>query len=430
VLLLPLDRRGERFRAHRLLRGALAAELRRVEPSLAAALHVNASAWLRRAGDVDGAVRHALAGGDPQRAAGLVWATAAAAVTHGGTADVVRRLDAFTALQVATIAPLGLTAASTQLMAGRGDLASHWASAAAVAAPAGTPATVLGGLAAVRAGLGHDGLRQVIEDSGRARELAPDDGPCGALCRLAAGAAHHLLGDRDRAGAELAAGARLAAVSAPALHALCLAQLGVLALDRDDRDEAAELLARAHAQVDRHGLGNSPACALVFAAAALVRAQCGRGDDARRDLAHATRLQGELVDFAPWYDAQLRILAARAAWRLCDVADAAARLRDAARHVRRVPEATVLADWLADAESQLAAATAPTAAPPASLTTAELRVLGYLPTHLSFREIAEQTFVSANTVKTQANAVYRKLDVSSRSEAVTRARRLGVLDPA
>ena len=65
---------------------------------------------------------------------------------------------------------------------------------------------------------------------------------------------------------------------------------------------------------------------------------------------------------------------------------------------------------------------------PLSLTTAELRILHFLPTHLSFREIAERTHVSANTVKTQANAVYRKLDVRSRSEAVTRARELGLLD--
>ena len=65
---------------------------------------------------------------------------------------------------------------------------------------------------------------------------------------------------------------------------------------------------------------------------------------------------------------------------------------------------------------------------PASLTTAELRTLHFLPTHLSFREIGERVYVSANTVKTQANAVYRKLDVSCRSEAVSRARQLGLLD--
>jgi LuxR family maltose regulon positive regulatory protein len=55
-------------------------------------------------------------------------------------------------------------------------------------------------------------------------------------------------------------------------------------------------------------------------------------------------------------------------------------------------------------------------------------VLRYLPTHLSFAQIADELFVSRNTVKTQAIAVYRKLDVSSRAEAVERARGLGLVE--
>ena len=65
---------------------------------------------------------------------------------------------------------------------------------------------------------------------------------------------------------------------------------------------------------------------------------------------------------------------------------------------------------------------------PSSLTTAELRVLALMPTHLSFREIGARLHVSGNTVKTHAHAVYRKLDVCSRSEAVVRARSTGLLD--
>jgi LuxR family maltose regulon positive regulatory protein len=96
--------------------------------------------------------------------------------------------------------------------------------------------------------------------------------------------------------------------------------------------------------------------------------------------------------------------------------------------VARLPEAVLLATWLRATEADLAGFTHTAASLPSSLTTAELRILLYLPTHLSFREIAQRTFVSANTVKTQANAVYRKLDVRSRSEAVSRARTLGLLD--
>jgi LuxR family maltose regulon positive regulatory protein len=63
-----------------------------------------------------------------------------------------------------------------------------------------------------------------------------------------------------------------------------------------------------------------------------------------------------------------------------------------------------------------------------TLTAAELRLLPLLTTHLSFREIAERLFVSRNTVKTQAISVYRKLDASSRSEAIDRAIELGLVD--
>jgi len=59
---------------------------------------------------------------------------------------------------------------------------------------------------------------------------------------------------------------------------------------------------------------------------------------------------------------------------------------------------------------------------------AELRLLPLLTTHLSFREIAERLYVSRNTVKSQAISVYRKLDASSRSEAIERAVALGLVD--
>jgi len=63
-----------------------------------------------------------------------------------------------------------------------------------------------------------------------------------------------------------------------------------------------------------------------------------------------------------------------------------------------------------------------------SLTTAELRVLPLLATHMSFPEIAEQLFLSPHTVKSQAVSIYRKLGASSRSQAVTYSRELGLLE--
>jgi LuxR family maltose regulon positive regulatory protein len=63
-----------------------------------------------------------------------------------------------------------------------------------------------------------------------------------------------------------------------------------------------------------------------------------------------------------------------------------------------------------------------------ALTGAELRLLPLLSTHLSFPEIATQMFLSPNTIKSQANSIYRKLGSSTRSQAVARSHDLGLLD--
>ena len=63
----------------------------------------------------------------------------------------------------------------------------------------------------------------------------------------------------------------------------------------------------------------------------------------------------------------------------------------------------------------------------APLTRREVAVLWLLPTQLSTREISHELHVSVNTVRSQVRAVYRKLDTTSRSAAVARARQLGLL---
>jgi LuxR family maltose regulon positive regulatory protein len=83
---------------------------------------------------------------------------------------------------------------------------------------------------------------------------------------------------------------------------------------------------------------------------------------------------------------------------------------------------------LEEFRSQLSAVQKPDGRPASVLTAAELRLLPLLSTHLSFREIGERLHVSRNTVKTQAIAVYRKLGVSSRSDAIERAADLGLVE--
>ena len=59
---------------------------------------------------------------------------------------------------------------------------------------------------------------------------------------------------------------------------------------------------------------------------------------------------------------------------------------------------------------------------------AELRLLPQLTTHLSTPEIAGELFLSPHTVKSRMKSIYRKLEATSRSQAVARSQELGLLE--
>jgi DNA-binding NarL/FixJ family response regulator len=96
--------------------------------------------------------------------------------------------------------------------------------------------------------------------------------------------------------------------------------------------------------------------------------------------------------------------------------------------VDALPEAPALRAALDDAWERADDFAAGALAQAEPLTFAELRVLRFLPSYLTLGQIAARLQVSTNTVKTQAHAVYRKLDVTSRSAAVERATEIGLVD--
>jgi LuxR family transcriptional regulator, maltose regulon positive regulatory protein len=432
VLLVPLDRTDRWFRYHVLLAQMLRAELRRREPELEPELHRRASRWLAKDGDIDAAIRHAAAAADVELAGDLLWANLLRYIPQGRNATVRRWLDHFTDEQIADHPALALVAANVHLASGGRDLAEHWATAAAHAmrdASTGpSDRSLEAGVAAVRAGIARDGVVRMREDAARAYELDGDDGRWRSVDRQLEGTACHLLGERDRARALLEEGSRHGVVAAPSTNALCLAQLALLALERDDWKHVTDLAARARSQVERFRLGDYPAMSVVLAVSALSQAQLGQIEAAKRDSDGAVRLLEPNMDHAPWYVAEVRIVLARAALRLSDVVAARAHLDDAEAAVRAAAGAPVLRAWLDDMREQADEYSTRAVVGPASLTTAELRILRLLPTHLSFREMGSRLYVSPNTVKTQAQAVYRKLDASSRSQAVARALELGLLE--
>jgi LuxR family maltose regulon positive regulatory protein len=113
---------------------------------------------------------------------------------------------------------------------------------------------------------------------------------------------------------------------------------------------------------------------------------------------------------------------------LADPAGAWTVVRDAREIQRHRPYLAVLSEQLNRMEAQLHTTRANPIAGTTSLSTAELRVLAFLPTHLTFREIAQRLYVSPHTVKSQAMSIYRKLGATGPSDALHRAEECGLLN--
>jgi LuxR family maltose regulon positive regulatory protein len=418
IPLVAVDGRDTTFRHHPLLAAMLHAELLRLEPDLEPELHRRAADWCLHHDDPVGAIPHAIAGHDSERAGALLWALTPRTLAEGRGASLAGWLEAFTDTQRRAHPRIALAIAAYHVAEGRGDHAER-----ALQAIQGEDAAV----ALLRACIARSGAQQMGDDAARASGLIGADEPAQSLARLLMGVAHQLTGDREAARQALEDALRRAVGDVPVVVALCHAQLALLAADGGDWDGAAHHAGEAHATLETVS-SPSAARALVLAIAAAIAAQRGDIAQARHDVADAQRLLPALDGFAPWLVAEAHAWLARAEIRLSDGPAARMLLARAARAQAHMRDAPVLARWVhegwerADAFAETATGDGPT------LTNAELRVLRLLPSHLSFREIGERLQVSPNTVKTQARSVYRKLDVSRRSGAVSRGRAAGLID--
>jgi LuxR family transcriptional regulator, maltose regulon positive regulatory protein len=430
--LFPADRNHASYRCHRLLREMLLNELHRTDPEREALLHQRASVYQADHDELDSSIAHAIAARNTRHAGDLLWEQLPRYVAEGRNNLIQSWLSNFSRDDLSTHASLALTSAYSALALGDMRRAEHWGLVGAAAlARATSPPNVSSlptAVAVIEAAVGRHGIAPMGEHAARAYALEQPDSPWRSICSLFQGVAEHLTGNRAGAREHLEDGIHRSSVAAPPVEMLCLSQLAMITVEEGDWDRGLDLIARAVNQIERHSLSSYPASALTFAVSADVRSHVGDVDHGRRDARRAAHLLGHLSDFIPWYEAETRIMLARAALRLSDIAAARALLAEASRLARRVPDAVVFGSWLDDTWDLVDSAATTALAGPAALTMAELRILRFMPTHLCFREIGARLHVSTNTVKTQAHAVYRKLDVRSRSQAVTRAANIGLLD--
>ncbi|HEU4840735.1 MAG TPA: AAA family ATPase [Ilumatobacteraceae bacterium] len=430
LLVIPLDDRREWYRFHHLLAEFLQAELARRDPQRRSAIHRRASEWFHARGDADGAVSHAVLAGDLDRAEALVmqWFGRYAVAGHNQTIERWVRL--FSDDELRRHPGLMVSAAHARFSDGDPEAALQWLARAGEALPElrppgadGPVAPVL--LAAARAIIAPAPAAEMAADARYAHERV-GHGEGHPLSCLGLGAAAFALGDEDEARRRLREGAA-STLQRPVIEATCLAHLAVIDVEHGQWEAATTSARRARAMVTARP---GPTAALVLAMSVLVETRAGRADDAEDDRQLCRQHLTGLLGVAPWINVQARLALARAAALRGNRVEAGALTGEAASILTTMAGAEGVVEQLAALRRLAAPGAAARGFGPSSLSTAELRVLQLLPTHLSAAEIAERLYVSRSTVKTQTIAIYRKLGTSSRSGAVEIAAAAGLLHDA
>jgi LuxR family maltose regulon positive regulatory protein len=233
-----------------------------------------------------------------------------------------------------------------------------------------------------------------------------------------------LCGDLDGGEASISDAIAIGEIGAPDVLAVALCERALLAMARGEWSRAEDLARQARTALDAAGIEHPLACAVH------ARVAMHRGDvpAVRYELTGAQRL-GPLLTYAqPHLAVQARIELIRVYLGLADIAGARTQMREVDEVLERRPDLGTLIDEARVLRALLPAERASAPVKVSALTTAELRVVPLLATHLSFPEIGAELFLSPHTIKSQAMSLYRKLEASSRSQAVARCRELGLLE--
>jgi LuxR family maltose regulon positive regulatory protein len=433
LLLVPLDRRGEWYRYHHLFRDMLLGELHRVEPGLIPVLRRRAAGWCLDNGMPEAALEYCMAAGNVDEAARLVGQLVVPAYRQGRVTTIQRWYRWLEDRGGIEGHPMTAVLASFfSALMGRPADAERWADSVdrwqyGDRARPDDPVTEAWAIM-VRAVLCRRG-------AGRMRADADD-----AVRRFAAGSfltptpvlmqgiARVLCGDPD--GGDLCLEDAVSVgeqVGATDDVVIGLCERSLVAMARSEWDRAEVLAEKARAVLRQAGIEESFATPLICALRA--RAAMHRGDvpAACRELVSAQRLRPLLTYALPYLAVQARIELVRVHLALADQPGARALMREVDDLLRRRPDLGTLVGEAEALRVQLSRERGSGVPGASALTAAELRLLPLLSTHLSFPEIGEELFLSRHTIKSQANAIYRKLGASSRTQAVSRSRELGLL---
>jgi LuxR family maltose regulon positive regulatory protein len=432
LFVVPDDADGSWFRYQRLFREMLRAELRRREPGEEVRILREAALWYAAHGLPEQAIDCAVAASDGQLAGRLIATHACEMTSRGRVLRVRAALDRVDQHALEIYPPLAVAAAWTWALTGdaaqaRRALRIAEGSEFDAVMPDGS-ASFASATAVVRAALAPDGIDGMLADATRAVALEPAGSRWRTPAQLLVGVAHLLLGSAgeadvafEEAARSASAGERLGVSVALALRSLTAAAVG-------DWRTADACASRARGLVDGDLWGSLTSIA-TFTAGAQVALHRGDTQQALYEVREAERLYREpsLVAF-PWTGVVIGVLLGRLLMALGDVPAAEHKLTEARRALALLPTQGILHEQVDALANELDPGAHDGRRDATGLTAAELRVLRLLPTHYTLGEIGDELVVSRNTVKSQVAAIYRKLDVTSRADAVRRAQQVGLLE--
>jgi LuxR family transcriptional regulator, maltose regulon positive regulatory protein len=430
---VPLDRRGEWYRYHHLFGELLRNELEHRQPDLVPTLNGRAMDWCIANDLPETAVAYGHAAGETDTVAGLIDELVMPLYYDGRMETLEEWLAWFGDHELVRYPALAVVGAWLRVLTGRPDDAERWlalADGATSAIPLSDGSTTIEPwIATLRAHMMPEGVERALADADLALDQLSTDSDWRANAHLARGVAHALLGATDRATGEIAAAIEKGLATGAAEEVYCgQAMLALLAAKRGAWAEAGECAQAALETVEEAGLDFYGTSALAYVVAARVAIHDARKDEARALLARAHRLRPLLDHGLPWVTVHVGLELTRAHLALGE-ASAARTILEETEHVLELrPQMGSLVGEADELRDRVAASSGPSGAWAMSLTGAELRLLPYLASHLTFPEIASRLFISRNTAKTEAVAIYRKFGVSSRSEAIERAVQVGLLD--
>jgi LuxR family maltose regulon positive regulatory protein len=434
LFLVPLDDRREWYRYHQLFAELLRLELGQRDPELVPTLHRRAAAWHREAGNLDQAIGHATAPGDFRQAGALIAQHWLSYWLGGRRTTVARWLDGLPEEAITADPPVAFVAAWIRGFRGASKRdTERWLAAAEDPGYEGPPPNGIGSLAfaaaVARATLVFDDVGRSAAGARRALELAgPQSTPFYWTAQAALGHVLYLSGRPEEARSRLEELLeRVPASAQPYDVVTALAVLSLIAADEDD--QAAVILARrAVAVMDAQGLSFEPLSGIVYLA--LGRALARQGELAEAEVQLARALERFGIDSMGVHRAFALLVLASVRHSRGELPGARALVEQARELVEQSPDPGMLPALLEQTETALGSRPRRRVQGAAPLTERELAVLRLLPTRLSTREIGHQLYVSPNTVRSHVQAIYRKLEVASRAQAVTQARQLGLLPQA